>query len=164
LDTCRSQPCQNGGSCRSLRDAFQCACVSNFTGDFCEIDTNTCRSNPCLNGGTCRDWFNGYLCQYSDSFSGDGCEKPVGILLIGFIIGIIVGVVVSRCRRQPPVDEVVLYFELRVISARRTEQCPTEEKVEKAADYEGLAHGADTAEVDFAAQQSKSSFYGLSIT
>ncbi|KAK2160160.1 hypothetical protein NP493_1666g00018 [Ridgeia piscesae] len=49
------------------------------------------------------------------------------------------------------------------MSARTTEQCPTVEKVEEAADYEGLAHGADTAEVDFAAQQSKSSLCGISI-
>ena len=49
------------------------------------------------------------------------------------------------------------------ISARTTNQSPTEEKVEETADYQGLAHDADRAEVDFAAQQSKSHLCGISI-
>ena len=37
VDDCKpTNPCQNGGSCTDLLNAFKCSCVQGYTGDVCE--------------------------------------------------------------------------------------------------------------------------------
>jgi len=36
VNTCRSHPCMNGGTCHSLFDAYKCDCVDGFSGDVCD--------------------------------------------------------------------------------------------------------------------------------
>lgn len=57
---CESAPCLNGGSCQDLVNAFECICLSGYTGEFCEVDIDVCaepllNSSLCFNGGKCVD-------------------------------------------------------------------------------------------------------------
>lgn len=36
LGSCRSQPCQNGGTCRSTQNDYVCICAGGFKGRLCE--------------------------------------------------------------------------------------------------------------------------------
>ncbi|KAF7247104.1 hypothetical protein EYD10_06930 [Varanus komodoensis] len=59
-DECGSAPCLNGGSCQDLVNAFECICLSGYTGEFCEVDIDVCtepllNSSLCFNGGKCVD-------------------------------------------------------------------------------------------------------------
>ena len=35
IDECDPDPCQNGGTCTDLVNAFSCACVPGYTDDMC---------------------------------------------------------------------------------------------------------------------------------
>ncbi len=37
IDECVSIPCQNGGKCIDLVNAFQCSCMSGYSGNNCQI-------------------------------------------------------------------------------------------------------------------------------
>lgn len=37
VDVCRNNPCENNGTCTSLRDGFQCNCSSSWKGKNCSI-------------------------------------------------------------------------------------------------------------------------------
>lgn len=57
---CESAPCINGGSCQDAINAFDCACLSGYTGRFCEVDVDVCSESTldsvlCYNGGVCVD-------------------------------------------------------------------------------------------------------------
>lgn len=55
LNSCRSAPCQNGGSCENEPDGFYvCTCPPGYTGFNCDSEvTQRCLSSPCNNQGTC---------------------------------------------------------------------------------------------------------------
>ena len=36
INECASTPCQNGGTCSDLVNAFQCQCADRFMGETCE--------------------------------------------------------------------------------------------------------------------------------
>lgn len=60
VQECESAPCLNGGSCQDLVNAFECICLSGYTGEFCEVDIDVCtepllNSSLCFNGGKCVD-------------------------------------------------------------------------------------------------------------
>ena len=75
IDSCASVPCQNGASCRSYLNYYNCTCLPNYVGTNCEVKIEPCRSFPCQNGGTCEDLQNGkYRCLCATSFSGTNCQ------------------------------------------------------------------------------------------
>ena len=41
VDECASSPCQNGGTCVDVVNAYTCNCVPGYTGEDCETG-NTC--------------------------------------------------------------------------------------------------------------------------
>ena len=45
VDECASSPCQNGGTCVDVVNAYTCNCVPGYTGDNC--DTGNLRIDPC---------------------------------------------------------------------------------------------------------------------
>ncbi|KAI1888818.1 hypothetical protein AGOR_G00172670 [Albula goreensis] len=65
--TCGSNPCQNGGTCLNLLDAFHCICPNNWQGPICATDVNECQiysgtSQGCQNGATCVNTPGSYSC------------------------------------------------------------------------------------------------------
>ncbi|NXX23681.1 CRUM1 protein, partial [Podargus strigoides] len=66
-DTCKSEPCQNGGRCIVTWNDFHCSCPANFTGKFCE-ERVWCESDPCPEATTCVDVPAGYVCLANATF------------------------------------------------------------------------------------------------
>ncbi|NXR46293.1 CRUM1 protein, partial [Hippolais icterina] len=69
-DTCKSEPCQNGGRCIVTWNDFHCSCPANFTGKFCE-EKVWCESDPCPEATTCIDVVAGYVCLANATFNSD---------------------------------------------------------------------------------------------
>uniref|UniRef100_A0A8C3PPM1 Uncharacterized protein n=1 Tax=Calidris pygmaea TaxID=425635 RepID=A0A8C3PPM1_9CHAR len=67
-NTCKSEPCQNGGSCIVTWNDFHCSCPANFTGRFCE-ERVWCESDPCPEATTCVDVVAGYVCLANATFN-----------------------------------------------------------------------------------------------
>ncbi|OPJ67614.1 crumbs-like protein 2 isoform B [Patagioenas fasciata monilis] len=67
-DTCKSEPCQNGGKCTVTWNDFHCSCPANFTGRFCE-ERVWCASDPCPEATTCTDVLAGYVCLANATFN-----------------------------------------------------------------------------------------------
>ena len=55
LNSCRSSPCRNGGTCENKPDGFYvCTCPPGYTGFNCEIIERCLKlSSPCSNQGMC---------------------------------------------------------------------------------------------------------------
>ncbi|XP_047908054.2 protein crumbs homolog 2 isoform X5 [Anser cygnoides] len=70
-DTCKSEPCQNGGRCIVTWNDFHCSCPANFTGKYCE-ERVWCESDPCPEATTCIDVLAGYVCLANATFNSDG--------------------------------------------------------------------------------------------
>ncbi|KAK0680537.1 CRUM1 protein, partial [Pygoscelis papua] len=66
-NTCKSEPCQNGGRCIVTWNDFHCSCPANFTGKFCE-ERVWCESDPCPEATTCIDVVAGYVCLANATF------------------------------------------------------------------------------------------------
>ena len=85
LNSCDSDPCLNGATCRdagmdeqnSLMSGFTCFCSDGYSGLMCEIEL-ICR-NQCLNGGTCVEDSDAQppSCQCPNDFTGSFCEVPI---------------------------------------------------------------------------------------
>ncbi|XP_022163708.1 protocadherin-like wing polarity protein stan isoform X2 [Myzus persicae] len=66
VDLCYSNPCKNGGQCRSKESGYSCICPHRFTGDNCEINLNhdECKPGICHSGATCSPLKSGgFLCD-----------------------------------------------------------------------------------------------------
>ncbi|KAJ8276925.1 hypothetical protein GJAV_G00069430 [Gymnothorax javanicus] len=77
---CSSNPCQNGGTCLNLLDAFHCICPNNWRGSFCAEDVNECQilaGSPqgCQNGGTCINTPGSFSCTCSPEWHGSHCTS-----------------------------------------------------------------------------------------
>ncbi|XP_016408042.1 protein crumbs homolog 2-like [Sinocyclocheilus rhinocerous] len=66
-DTCKVEPCLNGGECTVTWNDFTCSCSRDFTGKTCETRV-WCVSDPCLNGGRCVDLLDGFECIANATF------------------------------------------------------------------------------------------------
>ncbi|XP_071953434.1 protein obstructor-E-like [Antedon mediterranea] len=76
-DECRSDPCENGGTCAQSRPngGYTCTCIPAYIGDRCETDINECDSNPCQNGATCINLLNMFWCNCAPGFQGYTCDQ-----------------------------------------------------------------------------------------
>ena len=74
---CRSNPCNNGKTCRRIANtnSYECLCPPGFNGLNC-TDAIPCWSNPCHNGGSCRNTeiWNLYQCFCPGNTTGSNCE------------------------------------------------------------------------------------------
>ncbi|CAF0904049.1 unnamed protein product, partial [Adineta ricciae] len=75
---CVTNPCFNNSTCSlALDDNFQCACLSGYTGQKCELQINACHRNPCVHGA-CHTMPNGfYYCTCSPGYTGFDCEIEI---------------------------------------------------------------------------------------
>ncbi|XP_050461753.1 cubilin-like [Cataglyphis hispanica] len=81
---CQSNPCQNGGTCEDLYDAYQCHCPSNWEGPNCMTDVNECArflgtELGCQNGATCRNLPGSYRCDCLPGWFGLHCTQKTSI-------------------------------------------------------------------------------------
>ncbi|KAF7216714.1 protein crumbs homolog 2a [Nothobranchius furzeri] len=76
-DTCKIQPCQNGGECSITFNDFTCTCLEDYTGKTCETRM-WCASHPCVNGGHCVDLPDGYECLYNATFENNPVKFSAG--------------------------------------------------------------------------------------
>uniref|UniRef100_A0A673FM18 Crumbs cell polarity complex component 2b n=1 Tax=Sinocyclocheilus rhinocerous TaxID=307959 RepID=A0A673FM18_9TELE len=83
VNECESTPCENGGTCEDLINAFQCSCPAGFTGlpwggRACDVPLTGCVSDPCQNNATCVPSLYGdqhqHTCRCPSGFHGDTCE------------------------------------------------------------------------------------------
>ncbi|XP_004605400.2 cubilin [Sorex araneus] len=77
---CGSNPCQHGGTCLSLHDAFYCICPPQWQGPLCATDVNECEiysGSPlgCQNGATCVNTAGSYSCLCSHETYGPQCAS-----------------------------------------------------------------------------------------
>ncbi|NWX16415.1 CRUM1 protein, partial [Aegotheles bennettii] len=73
-NTCKSEPCQNGGRCIVTWNDFHCSCPANFTGKFCE-ERVWCESDPCPEATTCINVLAGYVCLANATFNGSAAME-----------------------------------------------------------------------------------------
>jgi hypothetical protein len=85
-DPCLNDPCQNGGSCNSMRrnGDYSCDCGREFKGDHCEYVDPCFPDNPCRNGGICVIWLDviedgipAVDCSCAEGYEGKHCERVV---------------------------------------------------------------------------------------
>ncbi|XP_043936181.1 protein crumbs homolog 1 [Protopterus annectens] len=69
-DFCKSNPCQNGGSCSSLWDDFVCTCPQSTAGKTCK-EVRWCELNPCPSVAQCQAVYNGFECAANARFTKD---------------------------------------------------------------------------------------------
>lgn len=77
-DNCRSNPCQNGGTCTDLYDSFLCHCTKNWEGLTCSQDVNECAHFAgtdlgCQNGASCMNTPGSYSCMCAGEWRGLHC-------------------------------------------------------------------------------------------
>ncbi|CAL8253571.1 unnamed protein product [Boreogadus saida] len=66
-ETCKSEPCLNGGQCEVTWNDFFCSCPENYSGRLCETRL-WCVEKPCPSGGRCVNLPDGYECLSEASF------------------------------------------------------------------------------------------------
>ncbi|XP_035389998.1 protocadherin Fat 3a isoform X2 [Electrophorus electricus] len=78
ISVCVPNPCQNGGMCKPIGNAFICSCKRGYTGITCEEDVNECAREQCENGGVCVNTFGSFYCNCTLGFVGGACTvRPV---------------------------------------------------------------------------------------
>uniref|UniRef100_A0A672KD99 Protocadherin Fat 3-like n=1 Tax=Sinocyclocheilus grahami TaxID=75366 RepID=A0A672KD99_SINGR len=78
ISVCMPNPCQNGGVCKPIGNAFICSCKRGYTGVTCEEDVNECERELCENGGVCVNTFGSFYCNCTPGFVGSACSvRPV---------------------------------------------------------------------------------------
>uniref|UniRef100_A0A8C1WP23 FAT atypical cadherin 3a n=1 Tax=Cyprinus carpio TaxID=7962 RepID=A0A8C1WP23_CYPCA len=78
ISVCMPSPCQNGGVCKPIGNAFVCSCKRGYTGATCEEDVNECERELCENGGVCVNTFGSFYCNCTPGFVGSACSvRPV---------------------------------------------------------------------------------------
>ena len=89
VNTCASNPCQNGATCRpsTYTSSYSCSCAKDTTAAVLYGGTNCgtqfvdpCKSAPCMNGGTCQSSAStysktaSYYCRCATGYLGNACD------------------------------------------------------------------------------------------
>lgn len=103
IDECASAPCQNGGTCIDLDDAFSCECPPAWEGNVCQFgmlrcwlcngdntncpisfyffteitDADECQMNPCINAESCTNLVGDYHCKCRVGWMGKNCDQNI---------------------------------------------------------------------------------------
>ena len=73
INKCTNVICYNGGFC-DHETKSRCTCLSEFTGNQCEIHVPKCIDIKCVNGGQCKESKFKAYCECPAGFGGDKCE------------------------------------------------------------------------------------------
>uniref|UniRef100_A0A3B3XCQ2 FAT atypical cadherin 3b n=1 Tax=Poecilia mexicana TaxID=48701 RepID=A0A3B3XCQ2_9TELE len=101
LTSCMPNPCQNGGECKAVGNAFLCGCPRGLRGliwlkhghyclllqvidlkhiqryVICDVDVNECDQDNCGNRGECVNTFGSFYCNCSDGYEDQFCDNQV---------------------------------------------------------------------------------------
>ncbi|PNJ50113.1 CRB1 isoform 8 [Pongo abelii] len=72
-NSCKSNPCHNGGVCHSLWDDFSCSCPAHTSGKACE-EVQWCGFSPCPRGAQCQPVLQGFECIANAVFNGQSSQ------------------------------------------------------------------------------------------
>ncbi|KAK6632810.1 hypothetical protein RUM43_013581 [Polyplax serrata] len=72
VESCRPNPCQNGGKCVNSNGKKVCQCIGHFTGMFCAL--TQCELEPCV-FGQCELTGSAYKCHCQTGYTGLTCER-----------------------------------------------------------------------------------------
>ncbi|KAM4607826.1 protein crumbs homolog 2-like [Polymixia lowei] len=86
-ETCKGEPCLNGGQCEVTWNDFQCDCPVNFSGRICETRL-WCVDNPCFRGGRCVDLPDGYECLTEATFQNNALQYVANTSLVNPVTSI----------------------------------------------------------------------------
>ncbi|XP_064556077.1 cubilin homolog [Drosophila montana] len=80
VDSCHSNPCENGGTCFNTYRGYRCQCGAAFEGNRCERDVNECAllegtDLGCQNGGQCVNQFGSFSCMCAPGWHGMHCSQ-----------------------------------------------------------------------------------------
>ncbi|KAF9412195.1 hypothetical protein HW555_009218, partial [Spodoptera exigua] len=77
-DSCYSNPCRNGGSCRARgAGGHECLCARGYHGDQCQHQIDACYGSPCAHG-LCRVLEEGrFHCSCQAGYTGARCEVNI---------------------------------------------------------------------------------------
>jgi hypothetical protein len=85
INECMPNPCQNGGMCTNLVNAFSCNCAgTGYSGTTCQTEINECMPNPCQHGGMCTNLVNDFSCDCAGTgYSGTTCQTNIDECMAG---------------------------------------------------------------------------------
>ncbi|XP_040010213.1 protein crumbs homolog 1-like isoform X3 [Xiphias gladius] len=86
-DTCKDEPCFNGGQCQVTWNDFKCNCSINYSGRLCET-RRWCVDNPCFDGVRCVDLQDGYECLTEAIFQDNSLQYVANSSLLSPVINI----------------------------------------------------------------------------
>uniref|UniRef100_A0A2K6JNF3 Protein crumbs homolog 1 n=1 Tax=Rhinopithecus bieti TaxID=61621 RepID=A0A2K6JNF3_RHIBE len=72
-NSCKSNPCRNGGVCHSLWDDFSCSCPAHTSGKACE-EVQWCGFSPCPHEAQCQPVLQGFECIANAVFNGQSSQ------------------------------------------------------------------------------------------
>lgn len=68
-NSCRVNPCKNGGSCHVTWNDYRCECTEGYKGNNCE-EIEYCHWNNCSAGSVCNSIVGGHECVTNSTFNG----------------------------------------------------------------------------------------------
>ncbi|XP_038559419.1 protein crumbs homolog 1-like [Micropterus salmoides] len=86
-DTCKDEPCFNGGHCQVTWNDFKCNCSINYSGRLCETRL-WCVDNPCLEAVRCADLQDGYECLTEAIFQDNALQYVANSSLLNPVTNI----------------------------------------------------------------------------
>ncbi|KAM8886098.1 protein crumbs homolog 2b isoform 2-T2 [Spinachia spinachia] len=86
-DTCKDQPCLNGGQCQVTWNDFQCNCSIKYDGQLCETRL-WCMDNPCPDAVRCVDLPDGYECVTEAIFQDNALQYVANSSLLSPITNV----------------------------------------------------------------------------
>ncbi|TKS78021.1 Protein crumbs -like protein 1 [Collichthys lucidus] len=90
-DTCKGEPCFNGGRCQVTWNDFKCNCSINYSGRLCETRL-WCVDNPCTEGVRCVDLIDGYECLTEATFQDNALQYVANNSLLNSVTNITVDI------------------------------------------------------------------------
>uniref|UniRef100_A0A3Q3SP49 Crumbs cell polarity complex component 2 n=1 Tax=Mastacembelus armatus TaxID=205130 RepID=A0A3Q3SP49_9TELE len=86
-DTCKDEPCLNGGLCQVTWNDFRCNCSIKYSGWLCETRL-WCVDSPCFDGVRCVDLQDGYECLTEASFQDNSLQYVANSSLLNPVTNI----------------------------------------------------------------------------